>query len=58
MKKVLVVSRLLWKKGKAYSLGIPKTTGSWGESDRGGIRLCGKVPKDREQWKSYSERID
>jgi len=37
----------------AYSLGIPKTTGSWGESDPGGIRLCEKVTKDGEQWKSY-----
>lgn len=52
-----LVSRLLWKKGKAYSLGIPKTTGSWGESDRGGIRLCENVTKDGEQWKSYSVGI-
>jgi hypothetical protein len=54
----LVVSRLLWKKRKAYSLGIRKNeTGSWGESDRGGIRLWEKVSKDWGQWKSYSVGI-
>jgi len=41
----------------AYSLGIPKTTGSWGESDRGGIRLWGKVYKDWGLWKRYSVGI-
>jgi hypothetical protein len=36
----------------------PKTeTGSWGESDRGGIRLWEKVYKDWGRWKSYSVGI-
>ena len=51
------VSQLLWKKRKAYSLGIPKTTGSWSESDRGGTRPWEKVYKDWGQWKDYLGRI-
>jgi len=35
-----------------------KTTGSWGESDRGGIRLWEKVYKDWGLWKRYSVGID
>ena len=47
-----------WKKRKAYSLGIQKQqTGSWGESDRGGIRLWEKVYKEWGRWKSCSVEI-
>jgi hypothetical protein len=34
-----------------------KETGSWGESDRGGIRLWEKVYKDWGLWKSCSVGI-
>jgi hypothetical protein len=47
------------EKEKGVFSRYPKTkiTGSWGESDRGGIRLCEKVSKDWGQWKSFSVRI-
>ena len=47
------------EKEKGVFSRYPKTkiTGSWGESDRKGIRLCEKVSKDRGQWKSFSVRI-
>jgi hypothetical protein len=47
------------EKEKGVFSRYPKTaTGSWGESDRGGIRLWEKVYKDWGLWKSCSVGID
>jgi hypothetical protein len=47
-------SRLWWKYKKGVFSRYPKTiTGSWRESDRGGIRLWGKVYHLLTKWKLF-----
>lgn len=50
--------RSVVEKEKGVFSRYPKTaTGSWGESDRGGIRLWEKVYKEWGRWKSCSVEI-
>jgi len=51
-------SRSWWKNRKGVFSRYPKTiTGSWRESDRGGIRLWGRVHNMSVQWKVFLDVI-
>jgi hypothetical protein len=50
-------ARVLWKLKRRILSVSQKETGSWGESDRGGTRLCKKVHKVLAEWKIFLDVI-